>query len=57
MALKSSSTIENGRPDWKVPTPAICQPSTHRLPVNGRSQIQLMISRCLRWKSESPRFR
>ena len=36
--------------------PAICQPSTNRLPRNGRSHAQLRISRCFRWKSDSPLF-
>ena len=37
IALKSSSTTVNGRPDWKVPIPDSCQPSSKRLPLKGRS--------------------
>ena len=35
-ALNSPSVTVNGRPDWKVPMPAICQPSTKRLPSEGQ---------------------
>ena len=48
MPLKSSSTMVKGRPDWNVPIPETCQPSTKRLPLKGSSHVQLNISLCLR---------